>query len=99
MEAHPNFKARYLHSTFLGLEPVTTGHDLRNFSDIVQHPFFDIDEVAEKLGPKRFEHFMTGVKEVASIGHRTWPEGHEFAGCEVHCIHAADLEAFLAGGH
>jgi hypothetical protein len=40
MEAHPNFKARYLHSTFLGLEPVTTGHDLRN-----RREAFDITRV------------------------------------------------------
>lgn len=99
MEAHPNFKNQHPLSTKLGLEPVATGKDMRNFSDIVQQPFFDIDEVAAKLGAERFEFFMTGVKEVVSVGHRTWPEGHDFAGCEVHCIHAADLEAFLAGGH
>ena len=102
MEAHPNFKAQYPLSTKLGLHPITTGKDMRNFSGIVQHGGFDIDEVETALGALRFAFFMSGVKEVFSVGHRIWAADHvekHKRNAEVHGIYAHDLEAFLAGGH
>jgi hypothetical protein len=98
MEAHPNFKALYPLSTALGLHPVTTGKDLRNFSDIVQHEGFDIDEVQKALGSAKFAAFAKTLTQVFCCAHRNWPANHVEAhkrNCEVHCVYADTLEQFL----
>jgi hypothetical protein len=61
---------------------------------------FDIDEVEKKLGTDRFKSLLTGLKEVFCCGHRNWPADHQEPNrrnCEVHCVWARDLEAFLRG--
>jgi hypothetical protein len=86
------FRSRYPLSYAMGLRPVSVnGND---------HEGFDIDEVEKELGADRFTSFQAGLKEVFSCGHRNWPADHpdqHRRGCEVHCVYARALEAFLKG--
>ena len=84
------FRSRYPLSYALGLRPVSVAGN--------EHEGFDIDEVEKKLGDDRFKSLMAGLKEVFCCGHRNWPADHPDplrANCEVHCVYARDLEAFL----
>jgi len=84
------FRSRYPLSYALGLRPVSVAG--------VDHEGFDIDEVEEKLGAAQFKSLMAGLKEVFCCAHRNWPADHPDplrANCEVHCVYARDLEAFL----
>jgi len=84
------FRSRYPLSCSLGLRPVSVAGN--------EHEGFDIDEVEKKLGDGRFKSLMVGLKEVFCCGHRNWPADHPDpvrANCEVHCVYARDLEAFL----
>jgi hypothetical protein len=86
------FRSRYPLSYALGLRPVSVAG--------ADHEGFDIDEVEEKLGADRFMSLTAGLKEVFSCGHRIWPTDHPEThkrSCEVHCVYARDLEAFLRG--
>jgi len=76
----------------LGFRPVSVNGN--------EHEGFDIDEVEKKLGADRFKSLQAGLKEVFCCGHRNWPADHPELlrrNCEVHCVYARDLEAFLKG--
>ena len=84
------FRSLYPLSHALGLRPVSVNGN--------QQEGFDIDEVEKKLGAGRFNSLQAGLKEVFCCGHRSWPADHpeKFRrNCEVHCVYARDLEAFL----
>lgn len=59
-------------------------------------PGYDVLDLEAKLGPGRFAALMKTVKEVFCANHRAYPQDHELAGCEVHCVYARDLETFLS---
>lgn len=87
------FFSRFPNTRSLKLEPVQHQDGL--------HELFDLEDVEGVLGAVRFAKFMAGVKTVYSCGHRNHRADHPDrakAGAEVHCVAAADLEAFLAGG-
>lgn len=86
-------RALYPLSFALGVKPVGTG--------AASHAGFDERDVEAKLGATRFTNLMAKVKSVFSIGHDKYPGNYAVAykrGCEVHCIYADDLEAFLKAG-
>lgn len=74
-------EAMYPRSMKLGLKPVGEG--------------FDSLELKKALGPERFNALMKGVESVFCCNHAKYPEGHDMAGHEVHCVYARDLEKFL----
>ena len=86
----PVFRSMYPLSHALGLKLVSVdGYD---------HEGFDVDEVEKRLGPQRFAALLAGLKNVFSCGHRKWPGNHPDPirrNCEVHCVYASDVEAFL----
>jgi hypothetical protein len=86
------FRSLYPASHALGLKLVSVGgNDFEGF---------DIDEVEKKLGKARFISLTAGLKAVFCCGHRNWPADHPDRfrrNCEVHCVYARDLEAFLKG--
>ena len=86
------FRSRYPLSYALGVRLVSVAG--------ADHEGFDIDEVERKLGADRFKSLMTGLGSVFCCGHRNWPADHPDPlrrNCEVHCVYARDLEAFLKG--
>jgi hypothetical protein len=86
----PVFRSMYPRSHALGLRPVSIGGN--------DHEGFDIDEVEKKLGAEQFASLLSGLIEVFCCGHRCWPADHPDPtrrNCEVHCVYARDLEAFL----
>ena len=91
----PNFAAFYPLSSALlvsgkKLQPVSTGQAV--------HALFDFDDLKLTLGTTRFNNLIawlvTNKKTDYVCGHRT-----DSKGCEIHCISADDLEAFLKGGN
>ena len=58
---------------------------------------FDMLELESHLGTKRFQKLRSALKRDFVCGHRNYPSG-EFAGTEVHCAYAQDVEAFLKAG-
>jgi hypothetical protein len=84
------FRSTYPLSYALGLRPVSA-----NGAD---YEGFDQDAVESALGTDRFNKLMAQITNVFCCGHRHWPADHPEShkrGCEVHCVYARDLEAFL----
>lgn len=86
----PVFRSMYPLSHALGLKLVSVnGYDVEGF---------DVDEVEKKFGPRRFAALLVALKNVFCCGHRNWPDNHPDPlrrNCEVHCVYACDVEAFL----
>jgi len=58
-------------------------------------PGFDTLDLRAKLGPTRFNNLMAGLEQVFVANHRKYPDSHELAGYEVHCVYVSDVEKFL----
>lgn len=85
-DTNPRFVMYYPLSANLGLKVVDAG------------PGFDSIELREHLGESRMNALMDRVVSNSSLfvcGHAAYPDDHEHAGREIHCVYAADLEAFL----
>lgn len=94
-DKNPNVKKIYPLSVALPatpvLAPVLTG--------TADHAGFDEIEVKAVLGATRFNNLLGGITRMFSCGHRIYPATHaSMPNCEVRCIYAADLEAFLKAG-
>jgi hypothetical protein len=70
----------------------------------VEHPGFDQDDVAAKLGTTRYNAFMAKLVSdkaysgsVFSCNHRKYDSG-PLKGYEAHGVYSDDLERFLASG-
>lgn len=87
---NPKVFEMYPRSAALGLRFVGLGeHD---------HEGFDSGDVATALGDEKHEALKAEIAQTSSMfvcGHRNYPEGHNWAGSEVHCYYAKDVEAFL----
>ena len=84
------FRSMYPRSYALGLRPVSVGG--------ADYEGFDIDEVEKRLGSQTFTSFVAGLRNVFCCAHRKWPADYpdpSRRNCEVHCVYARDLEAFL----
>lgn len=93
------FYSRYPNTHVLKIQPVGWGSQ---GVDGGLHDGFDIDDVKGALGATRFALLTSGIKEVFCCSHRLWPADHADPTkrkAEVHCIWAADMEAFLKAGH
>ena len=93
------FFNRYPLSKALKIQPVSWGDQSVNGG---LHDGFDVDDLKGALGATRFNLLMSGIKEVFCCAHRTWPGNHADPtkrNAEVHCVWAADVEAFLKAGH
>lgn len=81
---------------------------------VVDHgPGFDCLDLQGVLGADRYQKLLKSAKALFCCGHRNYPEHHtdpsfatedggplKLEGTEVHCVYAADLEAFLQSeGH
>ena len=90
---NPNVQSMFPLSAALGLQFVSTSLG-------ADHPGFDSEEVKAKLGTTRYSNLSGRLTHVFCCGHRHYPgsEGPSRAGCEVLCIYASDLEAFLKAG-
>jgi hypothetical protein len=78
--------------TFAVMHPLSAALEL---PVIDAGPGFDVLDLEARLGPTRFNKLMAGLKQVFVANHRTYPDGHELAGYETHCVYVEDVEAFL----
>jgi hypothetical protein len=79
-----NFALMYPLAAALGLPVIDAG------------PGFDMLDLAAALGLERLAQLIDSLDRYFVANHRKYPDDHEFAGKEVHCVYAEDLEAFLA---
>ena len=79
----------------LAAELARGSKDLPSLQIVHAGPGFDVLDLEAKLGPERFTKLMASVSQVFCCNHRSYPEKHELAGAEVHCVYVADVERFL----